>query len=120
MLAAVSLLEDPSDDDEPKHGGSRPGKAPNKARDFQAAYDRLTENYFSGENSKFDERDFERRFRMPRDVFNRVRDAVIGEVGFVESCDAIGRPSIHPFVKLVACLRRLAYGSACDREDEIF
>ena len=43
MLAAVSLMEDPSDDDEPNHGGSRPGKAPNKARDFQAAYGLTTD-----------------------------------------------------------------------------
>ena len=37
VLAAVSLLEDPSDDDEPKHGGSRPGKAPKQGKRFSGS-----------------------------------------------------------------------------------
>ena len=34
-----------------KRGGSRKGKAWNKDRDFQFAYDELIKNYFSGDDS---------------------------------------------------------------------
>ena len=63
--AAHHLLDQPDGDEEKrKHGGSVPGKAPNKKRDFAGAYNRLVKN----------EIDFERRFPMPREVFNRIKD----------------------------------------------
>ena len=53
-----------------KWGGSpREGKARNKDRGFNEAYDRLVRDYFSGPQSTHDETEFERRFRMPRSVF---------------------------------------------------
>jgi hypothetical protein len=45
-----------------KQGGSMPGKATNKNRDFEDAYQRLIRDYFSGINSVYDEVDFEQRF----------------------------------------------------------
>jgi hypothetical protein len=49
-------------------GGSQPGKAPNKQRDFEAAYQKLKRQYFNGTDSVYDEGDFARRFRMPRQI----------------------------------------------------
>jgi len=104
----------------PSWGGSLPGKAPNKARNFLAAKQKLVRQYFSGEASVYDEHDFERRFRMPRSVFMKVKEAVIGEAPFIQKADAAGRPGIDPLVRLTACLRRLAYGTAGDLGDETF
>ena len=55
---------------------------------------------------------------MPRAVFNQIQDAVMGTDPFVQKTDVCGKAGIHPLVKLVACLRFLAYGDSLDREDE--
>jgi len=115
MLAGSS-----SEDEEVKWGGSVPGKAPNKARDFQQAKETLYRQYFSGEASTFNEVDFERRFRMPRQVFMVVKDAVLGEGPFIQGTDAFGKAGIDPVVRLTACLRKLAYGTSSDSNDETF
>ena len=36
-------------------GGSKPGKSPNKQRDFEGQYARLVQQYFSGDNSVYNE-----------------------------------------------------------------
>jgi hypothetical protein len=52
--------EEMSDAEEtPVWGGSSPGKAPNKSRDFSGAHKKLVEQYFSGEASIYNEVDFE-------------------------------------------------------------
>ena len=124
QAAAIPLppgvLKDDSSDEEGKWGGSLPGKAPNKPRNFELARTTLIRQYFNGENSTFDETDFERRFRMPRSVFVKVKDAVIGVPPFIETADGFGKPGIDPLVRLTACFRKLAYGSASDICDETF
>lgn len=99
-------------------GGSERGKAPNKKRDFHAAYQKVLRQYFSGTDSVYDERDFARSFRMPCPVFNRIKNALIRPGGFEHKFDATHKPGIYPLVRLVACLRKIAYGDADDREDE--
>jgi hypothetical protein len=101
-------------------GGSRPaGKAPNKKRDFEQAYKRLLEQYFRGPDSIYNEGDFERRFWMPpRAIFNKISDAIFGEVPFTLHKNRAGKAGIHPLVCLVACLRLLAYDTAADSVDE--
>jgi hypothetical protein len=64
--------------------GSQIGKSKNKDRDFEGAYQRLIKNYFSGTASTYDEDDFERRFRMPRSVFNRIYETIKDKGCFVE------------------------------------
>jgi hypothetical protein len=95
-------------------GGSRPGKAPNKNRDFVGAHKTLVKHYFSGEGSVFNEIDFERRFRMPRAIFNQIHDALVvaGEPPFVQKYSTMGSksPGIAPLCRLVACLPKLCYG----------
>jgi Plant transposon protein len=75
-------------------------------------------NYFNGRESIYSEVDFERRFRTPRAVLNRIYDAVMGQHPFIHYEDATKKKGIYPLVKLVACFRYLAYGDAYDQEDE--
>ena len=84
----------------------------------ETLYARVVRNYFSGAESVYNDTDFERRFRMSRRLFNRIHDTVMGIDPFVQKYDAARKPGIHPLVKLVGCLRFLAYGDAYDREDE--
>ena len=71
-----------SDEEATPWGGSPPGKSPNKERDFAGAYVQLMKDYFSGMDSVFDENDFRRHFRLTRDMFGRINDAMLGEGHF--------------------------------------
>jgi hypothetical protein len=102
--------DDDEDDDEAnvdghgepgQWGGSRPGRAPNKDRNFARADKLLREYYFSGEASLYDEIDFERRFRMPRSVFRRVHDNVIGRGLFILHTQG-NKAGITPLCRLTA------------------
>ena len=122
-FAIVSMLaeEIASGTQQPKKwGGSQPGKAPNKKRDFQAAADRLIKQYFSGDASVYSEVDFERRFRMERCIFQKIYTAVAGESIFVHRYDCTNKPGVHPIVRITACLRILMYGNCADAYDEKF
>lgn len=113
-------LLDNDEEEKRKFGeGSQPGKAANKPRDFDGALQRLVGNYFSGDQSKYNDTDFERRFRMPRSVFSKIWLKIQGKGLFKESTiNFSGKKGIHPLVRLTACLRRLAYGDSADRDDE--
>jgi hypothetical protein len=116
--ASLFLEERLFEEEQNKVGGSKPGKAPNKDRDFAMAHDRLVQDYFSGENSIYNEVDFERRFRVSRPVFNRIYDAILYKGKFSHKKDATGKLGIHPLVRTVACFRYLAYGNSFDSCDE--
>jgi hypothetical protein len=118
-LLTHELMDDDGDQGRKWGEGSRIGKAPNKPRDFKGAYERLVKNYFSGTASKYNELDFERRFRMPRSVFYAIYSKIYGKFPFVESkINFSSSKGIHPLVRLTACIRRLAYGDSADRDDE--
>jgi hypothetical protein len=112
-----------------KHGGSRPGKAANKTRDFAAGHRRLMLYYFwppdvlqeSGCGPVYDERDFERRFSMPRSVFSRIFTAVIADNDYLRlglKPNAIGNLGATPLQKVVAAMRQLSLGIGADAVDE--
>ena len=100
-------------------GGSKPGKVPNKPRDFIGACERLINHCFSGPASLHDENDFERRFRCPRAAFQKLCDKILGKGTFAQHQDATKKRGINPLVRLTACMRKLACGDASDREDEV-
>jgi Plant transposon protein len=115
----VALFEDLFGSDEEIEGKKRKKtRSPNKERDFVAAIDQLTKDYFSGSDSVYDDVDFARRFRVSRAIFNRIHSKLIGKDPFIHKQDFLGNFGIHPLVKLVACFRYVAYGDAFDREDE--
>lgn len=104
-------------DDTSRPSGSQRGKRGNKRRDFDGAASRLHDDYFSS-TPKYSTRDFERRFRMPRVVFERIQNAINGKGIFVRRTDGLNRQGIHPIVRITAALRMLAYGIAADALDE--
>ena len=118
VAAATEYMEESSDEEPKQWGGSMPGKAKNKNRDFAGAYTRLVADYFNGPDSVYDEADCERRFRLPRQVFDRIQSRIIGHGCFVQKMDATKKQGVHPLVRLTACLRKLAYGTADDQQDE--
>jgi hypothetical protein len=122
MFQFVAIEQEDEDEDEMEMesswGGSKPGKSPNKPRDFQGAYEKVVRDYFNGRDSLYDENDFERRFRVSRAIFTRVNDALMGTDPFIRKMDATKKLGIYPLVKLVGCFRYLAYGDAYDRLDE--
>lgn len=87
-VAAAAALTDSSEEEVPTWGGSLLGKAPNKDREFEGAYIRLVDDYFSGVRSKYDEADFERRNRVSRNIFERVKGKVVGKGRFIQRHDA--------------------------------
>ena len=108
----TAIWESSSDEEEEQK------RSPNKKRDFIAANQQLLSFYFNGRESIYDEKDFERRFRMPRSVFDEIHGRLMGQDPFVQYEDPTGKIGIFPLAKLVGCLRHVAYGDACDREDE--
>jgi hypothetical protein len=69
-------------------------------------------------DSVYNKQDFERRFRVPREVFNRIHDKLMGEHPFIHYEDATKKKGTYPLVKLVACFRYIAYSYAYNQEDE--
>ena len=125
LMILIQMMEDEEDlslnnNNKQKWGGSRPGKAPNKERDFDMAYNKLVKDYFSGDESVYSEVDFETRFRVSRVVFNTLYNEVYGVDPFIQKYDAVGKKGIHPLVRFTACFRMIAYGDSFDREDENF
>ena len=61
-----------SSEEQGSWGGSLKGKAANIDRDFAGAAETIIKQYFSGEDSVYNEESFERRFGAPRQVMTRV------------------------------------------------
>ena len=64
--AILADCDESSSEGTGKWGGSKPGKVPNKPRDFIGARERLANHCFSGPASLFDENDFKSTFPMPK------------------------------------------------------
>ena len=100
-------------DSDGEWGGSKHGKAANLNRDFEGAFNWLIQHYFSAVRSTYDESQFECRFHLPRPIFNIIREAIMGEGSFVQKYSSVTKiKGINPLVRLAACMRKLAYGSA--------
>ena len=102
------IMETSSEEEDFRFKRKKREKAPNKRRDFHCAYETLVRNYFSRRESVYSEQDFERRFRVPRTIFNRINDALMGRAPFIHYEDATKKKGIYPLVKLVACFRYIA------------
>ena len=108
-----------SSKDEGTWGGSKKGKACNVDRDFAGVAETLIKQYFSGQQSVYNEESFERRFGGPRPVIMRVFNTVKGIDPFILKTNRATRlPGIRPIVRLVAAMRMLVYGDCADQLDE--
>jgi len=101
-------------------GGSRRGRRQNKLRDFRSGVHDIMRDHFGvhGLPPIYDEADFDRRFRMPRVLFQRIYDDAEDDPFFQQRIKATGQLQAHPLQKIVGALRVLAYGEAADRADE--
>jgi hypothetical protein len=80
--------------------------------------ERLFQDYFA-ENPTFDAMKFRRRYRMRRELFLCLVDAVCCfDPWFVQKRDALGRLGLSSLQKCTAALRTLAYGVPADACDE--
>jgi Plant transposon protein len=127
MLLLASLR----DVQQPVRGGSRRGKAANKGHDFAAGNRRSMLDYFWPANQQrdssdskvpvYNELDFERRFRMPRSVFDKACVGVVRDSSYLRrglKPDAVGKMGASPLQKVVAALRQLSLGVGADAVDE--
>lgn len=113
-------------------GGSPPEKRPNVFCDFQSAHRRLIVDYFWPEDiarddssnqagQMFSAEKFERRFRMPRYIFDGIFSAVGRDCSYLRAGlkpNCVRQMVGTPLQKVVACFRYLAYWSLADSLDE--
>ena len=100
------------------HGGSVPGRY-HKQRDRVAGFHRMEKDYFA-EHPVHRGRDFRIRCRMSKRLFLRIYDAILhsGNPYFEWKVDGLGVRGLHPKMKMMCGLRILAYGIACDAQDD--
>lgn len=114
-------------------GGSLPGKSGNIKRDYEAGHLHYTKKYFwpetiqrPGTNDfgpEQPEHVFERRFRMPRVIFNRVMATCISQSTYIRqglNPDCTGRIGITPLIKIICALKMISYGLPADMADDMF
>lgn len=70
-----------------------------------------------GEPPVKDDREFDRRFRVPRAFLVRLYQALNDRPWWKQSVNATRRVQSHPMQNLVSALRVLAYGEETDRSD---
>ena len=75
LLQWDELDSDRDQEHERKRGGSLPGKAPNKNRNWFKGHIRLYNDYFA-EVPVYSEAQFRRRFRMGRALFLKIHDKI--------------------------------------------
>lgn len=94
--------------------GSVVGRRSNRDRDFDAGNHAILRDYFgiNGRPPAYGEGDFERRFRVPRQVFEKFYNAVKDRPFWARTINATGRPQAHALQKVVAAFRVLAYGES--------
>jgi hypothetical protein len=88
---------------------------------------RIRDDYFidddevrrdGGIGKKYSEEEFERRFWMPRRIFDEVFVVVSQDRYFRGSKDATGKPGAFPIQKVVSALRQFCYGLSSDGVEE--
>lgn len=110
------------------HGGSALGKRRSRLRDAQGGHLRIMRDYFmprrlarpdGGCGPIFTEGEFERRFRMPRRAWNKLREAALSRnEHFKQKSDAAGLPGSSGLQKMVSAIRQLACGAPADATAE--
>lgn len=99
-------------------GGSRVGKRGNVDLQRLTASRSIDRDYFgrrTGLAPLFSEKEFERRYRMPRVVYEQIRDAVCDvDTYFVQRNDALGNTGASTDQKITSALRQLSLGISAD------
>ncbi|XP_068314967.1 uncharacterized protein [Pyrus communis] len=87
-------------------------------RDREECHDRMMKYYFI-ERPRFPAHDFQRRFRMRRELFESILNTVVNhDHYFARRLDATGRQGLSPYQKLTSAFRMLVNGCSADSTDE--
>ncbi|XP_053698868.1 uncharacterized protein LOC128745822 [Sabethes cyaneus] len=86
-------------------------------RDFVEAERILFDDYL-GDNPRYNDRMFLRRFRMTKEMFWRISDGLKNHDFFKQKIDAVGKRGLSTVQKVCAAVRMLAYGTSSDSVDE--
>ncbi|KAI7953618.1 hypothetical protein MJO28_006165 [Puccinia striiformis f. sp. tritici] len=109
-------LEELTDDEQDQ--ATRRQRLPNKERSHVEGHQKLMQDYFN-EGSTYNNCDFERRFRLRKELFLKIAAAVVdASPYFVQKADCTGKIGLSSFQKITSALRQLAYGCAMDATDE--
>jgi len=101
-----------------KRGGSLPAKRRSRFRNRQLYHKLPMQDYFV-DNPTYDNCQFRRRFRMCRQLFDRImHDVVSHDSYFDNGVDACGEKSFSSRQKIAFALGYMAYGGCTDRLDE--
>ena len=101
----------------PKVGGSTVGRE-FVWHDREHCHDLLYKDYFV-ESPTYGPIKFRRRFRMRRELFRSIVDAMVHfDPWFTQRPDATGGMGLSPLQKCTAAIRMLAYGVVADACDE--
>jgi Plant transposon protein len=99
-------------------GGSRLGKAKNRYNFMAQGAMQIDRDYFSRVYllpSPIEEAEFDRRFRMPRSVYELLREGLLEtDEYFLQKQDAVGKLGASTDQKMVCALHQLAYGVPAD------
>ena len=110
--------DDEIEDDACVLGGSQPGKRPNINRKRQLFGKLLHQDYFA-ENATYSGQHFRRRFRMTRQLFLRIVQAVEShDQYFTQKRDCTGLLGFTAIQKCAAAVRLLASGTSADEMDD--
>nr|XP_028962181.1 uncharacterized protein LOC114826271 [Malus domestica] len=87
-------------------------------RDREECHDQMMKDYFI-EWPRFPAHDFRRRFRMWRELFEGILNAVVNhDHYFARKIDVVGRQILSPHQKLTSAFRMLANGCFADSTNE--
>ena len=84
--SSLQLFIESDKDDNNKQQKQR---LPNKKRDFDTAYNNIKLQYFNSVSSLYSEGDFEKQFRIPRFVFERIYHVLRGKCCFVRKYNSV-------------------------------
>ena len=102
-----------------KRKRTRYSRKPNIDRDRHQYALRLESDYW-GESPTYDSKMFRRRFRMQRQLFDRILAQLQQQSKlFCQKPDAVGNMGFTGKQKMTCALRFLAYGSSADQLDEL-